>query len=231
MRLFYSLLLTLLLPGVLLRLWWKGRRVAGYRQHWAERLARDLPGPADVWLHAVSVGEVRAAQPLIQALLEQSPHRSLLVTVTTPGGRQTVQQLLGDRVRCSYLPYDLPGAVQRFLSAADPRLAIIMEVELWPNLYAALADCGVPLYLVNARLSPRSLHGYQRLGGLIRQTLDQIHHIAAQTEADQGRFLQLGVAPDRISVTGNLKSDLQLPADFPAQVERIRRALAGRQPV
>jgi 3-deoxy-D-manno-octulosonic-acid transferase len=232
MRLFYSLLLYFLLPGVLLRLWWKGRHLPGYRRHWKERLAWNLPSrQVSVWLHAVSVGEVRAAQSLIQALLDRHPDKPLLVTVTTPAGRQTVQQLFGDRVDCYYLPYDLPGAVRRFLSAFNPILAIVMEVELWPNLYAALATRGVPLYLVNARLSQRSLRGYQRLGGLMPHTLRHVRHIAAQTETDKARFSQLGVKPEKISVTGNLKFDAQLPADFDSRVEQMRQSLAGHQPV
>jgi len=225
-------MLYLLLPGVLLRLWWKGQGVAAYRRHWKERLGRGLPSQqAAIWLHAVSVGEVRAAQPLINALRERYPHKTLLVTTSTPTGRQTVRQLFIDKVECCYLPYDLPGAVKRFLSTLDPALAIIMEVELWPNLYAELAARGTPLYLVNARLSQRSLQGYQRLGRLMRKTLRHVVHIAAQTETDKARFLELGVKPENLSVTGNLKFDVQLPADFDLQVAQIRPLLAGRQPV
>lgn len=231
-RLFYSLLLYLLLPGVLLRLWWKGRRVSGYRRHWKERLAWGLPSEqAAVWLHAVSVGEVRAAQPLVQTLLDRHPGRRLLVTVTTPTGRQTLQHLFGERVDCRYLPYDLPGAVSRFVSAANPALGIVMEVELWPNLYAALAARGVPLYLVNARLSQQSLRSYQRLNGLMSQTLGYVRHIAAQTEIDKARFLRLGVKPEKVSVAGNLKFDAQLPSDFDTQVDQVRQLLSAHQPV
>jgi 3-deoxy-D-manno-octulosonic-acid transferase len=232
MRVLYSLLLYLLLPGALLRLWMKGRRNPGYRRHWRERLGRDLPqGGEVVWLHAVSVGEVRAAEPLVRALLARHPDKSLLITVMTPTGRQTVQQLFGDSVRCRYLPYDLPGPVQRFLAALQPSVAIFLEVELWPNLYAALAARGVPLYLVNARLSEKSLRGYRYLGTLIRATLRAVRRVAAQTELDKARFLQLGVPADAVSVTGNLKFDIQLPCDLAERARQIRQQLSGRQPV
>ncbi len=232
MRVLYSLLLYLLLPGALLRLWIKGRREPGYRRHWRERLARDLPPDGEVvWVHAVSVGEVRAAEPLVRALLARHSARTLLITVTTPTGRQTVKQLFADSVLCRYLPYDLPGAVQRFLASLQPFMAIFMEVELWPNLYAALAARRVPLLLVNARLSDRSLRRYQRLGGLMSGTLSAVQHIAAQTGADKARFVQLGVSPEAVSVTGNLKCDARLPQDLAGRARQLREQLSGRQPI
>jgi 3-deoxy-D-manno-octulosonic-acid transferase len=186
-------------------------------------------------VHAVSVGEVRAAAPLIEALRTRHPARPLLVTVTTPTGRATVRQLFGDTVLCRYLPYDLPDAVRRFLAVVQPAVLIVMEVELWPNLYAGLAARGVPLYLVNARLSENSLRAYRRLGGLMRDTIGSIRHIAAQSDADRRRLLQLGARPERVTVTGNLKSEVRLPDDFPARTSRLREQwreqLQGRQPV
>jgi 3-deoxy-D-manno-octulosonic-acid transferase len=232
MRVLYSLLLYLLLPGVLLRLWLKGRRMPAYRRHWRERLGLDVPRTdGAVWLHAVSVGEVRAAEPLVRALLARKPAQPLLITVMTPTGRQTVRQLFGNSVLCRYLPYDLPGPVQRFLSALQPVMAIFMEVELWPNLYAGLAARGVPLYLVNARLSENSLRGYQRLGNLIRRTLCAVKHIAAQTEVDKARFVQLGVAAENVSVAGNLKCDARLPTDLATRAQQLREQLSTRQPI
>lgn len=230
MRALYSLLLYLLLPGVLIRLWMRGRREPAYRLHWAERLGRDLAQGGGIWLHAVSVGEVRAAEPLLRALQADDPARPILVTVTTPGGRQTLQQLFGDSVQCRYLPYDLPCAARRFVSALQPAMAIFMEVELWPNLYAALAARGVPLYLVNARVSQRSWRGYRRLGGLTRRTLQAVRRVAAQTALDKTRFIQLGMPPDAVSVTGNLKFDAGLPADLAERAGRLRKQLSGRQP-
>ncbi len=232
MRAAYSLLLYLLLPGVLLRLWLKGRRVPDYRYHWRERLGRDVPpGDGVVWVHAVSVGEVRAAEPLVRALLARRPEQPLLITVTTPSGRQTVRQLFAGGVQCCYLPYDLPGPVERFLSALRPVKAIFMEVELWPNLYASLASRGVPIYLVNARLSEKSLRGYRRLGSLIRQTLCAVRCTAAQTEADKARFVELGMPAETIRVTGNLKYEVELPPDLAIRAQPLRDQLAARQPV
>jgi 3-deoxy-D-manno-octulosonic-acid transferase len=232
MRLFYSALLYLLLPAVLLRLWLKGRRLPGYRRHWRERFAlQTCAAQGAIWLHAVSVGEVRALVPLAEALQARYPDRPMLVTVTTATGRQTVRQLFGDRVMCRYLPYDLPGAVRRFLAALQPAVAIFMEVELWPNLYAGLAARAVPLYLVNARLSEKSLRRYRYIGGLMRKTVGDIRHIAAQGEGDRERFLQLGVRPGKISVTGNLKYAAQLPADFHTRARQWREQLSGNSPV
>jgi len=232
MRWLYYLLLYLRLPGVLLRLWIKGRRDPGYRRHWRERLGLDVPPSRDViWVHAVSVGEVRAAEPLVRALQARHPGQALLVTVTTPTGRRTVRQLFGDEVLCCYLPYDLPAAVRRFLAGLQPAMLVVMEVELWPNLYAGVAARGVPIYLVNARLSEKSLRAYRRLGGLISETVGSIRYIAAQTAADRTRFLELGARADRVGVTGNLKSDVRLPDDFHARSQQLRERLADRQPV
>jgi len=232
MRVLYSLLLYLLLPGVLLRLWIKGRRDPAYRRHWRERLGLDVPqGDRVIWLHAVSVGEVRAAEPLVRALRVRYAGQALLVTVTTPTGRRTVRQLFGDEVSCRYLPYDLPGAVRRFLAALQPAMLVVMEVELWPNLYRGLAARGVPLYLVNARLSEKSWRAYRCLGGLTGETLRSVRHIAAQSAADRTRFVQLGARADRVSVTGNLKSDVRLPGDFHTRSRQLRERLADGQPV
>jgi 3-deoxy-D-manno-octulosonic-acid transferase len=232
MRVLYSLLLYLLLPGVLLRLWIKGRRDPAYRRHWRERFGLDAPQSREViWVHAVSVGEVRAAEPLVRALQARHRGQALLLTVTTPTGRRTVRQLFGDQVSCRYLPYDLPGAVRRFLAALQPAMLVVMEVELWPNLYARLAARGVPLYLVNARLSEKSWRAYRRLGGLMGETLRSVRHIAAQSATDRTRFVQLGAHPDRVSVTGNLKFDIRLPDDFHARSQQLRARLADRQPV
>lgn len=232
MRVLYSLLLYLLLPGVLLRLWIKGRRDPAYRRHWRERFGLNAPQSRDViWVHAVSVGEVRAAEPLVRALRARYPGQALLVTVTTPTGRGTVRQLFGEQVLCRYLPYDLPDAVARFLAELQPAMLVVMEVELWPNLYTGLAARGVPLYLVNARLSEKSWRAYRRLGSLTGETVRSIRHIAAQSAADRTRFVQLGARADRVSVTGNLKSDVRLPDDFPARSRQLRERLGGRQPV
>lgn len=220
-----------MLPGVLLRQWWRGRRVPGYRRHWRERFGFvETSAAGTLWIHAVSVGEVRAAEPLVAAVRRRWPERPLLLTTTTPTGRATAGELFGNAVRCAYLPYDLPGAVQRFLARVSPALAVVMETEIWPNLYHGLRTRKVPLLLVNARLSEASLRRYRWLAGLTKSTLDCVERIAAQTEQDRERFLQLGVQRQRIVVTGNLKFDATLPEDFGERVAAAREKLAPARP-
>ncbi|HHW76359.1 MAG TPA: 3-deoxy-D-manno-octulosonic acid transferase [Xanthomonadaceae bacterium] len=224
----YTGLLYLALPLALLRLYWRGRRDAGHRQRWRERLGVIPPLPADgLWVHAVSVGETRAALPLIRALQARHPESPLLVTTTTLTGSRQVLEALGDQVHHAYAPYDLPGAVRRFLQRTRPRLAVIMETELWPNLLHQCAAAGVPVMVANARLSERSARGYSRIRGLTAPMLRDITLIAAQAEADAERFRALG-AP-RVRVTGNLKYDLNLPDDLPERGGILRRELLGEK--
>ena len=160
MRSLYTAFLRLALPFILLRLWWRGRREPRYRQAVGERFGRyRAPAPQGlIWIHAVSVGEARAAAPLVKALSEHP----ILVTCTTAAGRETLEQVYGDSISAAYLPYDYPRAVRRFLAHFRPRLGILMETELWPNLLAACAAAGVPVVLANARLSEKSRRGYAR---------------------------------------------------------------------
>ncbi len=226
LRLLYTGLLYLILPLALLRLYWRGRQDPGHRRRWRERLGFIPSVPAGcLWVHAVSVGETRAALPLIRALLDRYPDLPLLVTTTTLTGSHQVREALGERVHHLYAPYDLPGAVARFLRQTRPRLAVIMETELWPNLLRQCAVAGIPTLIANARLSERSARGYGRIGGLTAAMLRDITLIAAQAEADAERFRILG-AP-RIQVTGNLKYDLALPDDLAKQGRQLRRELLG----
>lgn len=210
-RWLYTLLLHLALPAVLLRLLWRARRQPAYREHWGERFGRypDAPrhgkGPW-IWLHAVSVGETRGAQPLVEALLQRYPDHRLLLTGMTPTGRETATQVFGNRVTYAYLPYDYPWAVRRFLAVYRPRLGLLMETELWPNLLAGCQAAKVPVMLVNARLSARSARGYARLRALFAPALQSLAGIAAQTEADAARLQNLG--GQNIQVCGNLKFDV-----------------------
>lgn len=227
LRLLYTGLLYLALPLALLRLYWRGRRDAGHRQRWTERFGF-VPSAAltgCLWLHAVSVGETRAALPLIRALLNRYPGLPLLVTTTTLTGSRQVREALGDRVQHVYAPYDAPGAVARFLRRTRPRLAVIMETELWPNLLHRCATTGIPVLIANARLSERSARSYARIGGLTAAMLRDIDLIAAQADADAERFRILG-AP-RVQVTGNLKYDLTPPDDLPERGWRLRREWLG----
>jgi len=225
----YRLALLLAAPLIPLRLLWRGRRERGYWRHWGERLAL---GPAPVagalWIHAVSVGEMRAAQPLIAALREAHPDAPVLLTCMTPTGRATAEFLYGDFARIVYLPYDYAGSMRRFMRRVQPRVGILMETELWPNLIHAAARTDVPLVLANARLSARSALGYARLPALTQACLQRIAVVAAQAEADAARLRSLGAVT--VHVTGNLKFDIAPPPD---QLERgaAWKAKWGQRPV
>ena len=218
-----------MLPWVLLRLWLKGFRVSGYRRHWQQRFGfGDVNTVKDViWVHAVSVGEVRAAQALIESLLSDASGRPILITTTTPTGRETAQRLFGGAVSYCYLPYDLPASVRRFLKSVRPAIAVIMETEIWPNLYHQLYQGRVPLLLLNARLSRASLKGYLRLHGLSSQAVRCVGRIAAQSEEDARRFVRLGASRQQLSVVGNLKFDGRLPADFDERVTVMKNSLGS----
>ena len=225
----YRLVLLLAAPLIPLRLLWRGRRERGYLQHWNERLAL---GPAPVagalWIHAVSVGEMRAAQPLVAALRAAHPDAPLLLSCMTPTGRATAEALYGNFATIVYLPYDYAWLVRRFLRRVQPRAGILMETELWPNLIDAAARQRIPMVLANARLSARSARGYARLPALTRACLARIAAVAAQSEADAARLLKLGAAS--VHVTGNLKFDIAPP---PALLERgaAWKAQWGQRPV
>ncbi len=228
-RRLYSFLLSASLPLAYGRLLWRSRHAPAYRQRWPQRLGFSTPGPpGGVWLHAVSVGEVNAALPLIDALRQAHPDLPLLVTTTTPTGSQQLLARVGDRVAHCYLPYDLPGAVGRFFRRQRPRLGIIMETELWPNLYAAAAAANVPLLLANARLSPRSARRYARWPRLARQTLARLAAVGTQTAADGERLIALGLPRERLTVTGNLKFDAA--AADPAAGLALRQRLGSARP-
>lgn len=231
-RWIYTLLLALLLPFALLKLVWRSLRQPEYLQHVPERFGfYRLPRPAEpvIWLHAVSVGETRATAPLVALLRQRYPGYRILMTHTTPTGREAGEQLYGDEVLRCYLPYDLPGAMARFLEHFRPRLGLLMETELWFNLIAACERRDLPLLLVNARLSERSAHGYARLGGLVGQGLRGLRHVAAQTEADAERLSTLGA--QHVSVTGNLKFDVTPPLDAQEKGSELRRLLGAHRPV
>ena len=231
-RWIYSLLLYLLLPLVPLKLLWRGLRQPEYLRHWGERFGLGFPpvapGPL-IWLHCVSVGETRAAAPLVGALRQNYPDYKILLTHTTPTGRATSEQLFGNNVLRCYLPYDLPFAVRRFLRHFRPQLGALMETELWFNLIAACDKQAIPLLLVNARLSERSARGYARLGHFAANGLNALAAIAAQTEADAVRLRQLGAA--NVSVMGNLKFDVTPPPEAGEQGATLRATWGKPRPV
>lgn len=225
-RLLYSLVLYLTVPLLLLHLVWRGLANRGYWRRWNERFSAygSTPaGPFALWIHAVSVGEVQTAIPLVKRLHERLPGLRTLVTTTTPTGSDRVREGMGEMVDHVYLPYDLPGAVGRFLERVRPDTAVLMETELWPNLFHQCAEKRVPLVVANARLSERSARGYRRFGPLTRQMLARVHLIAAQSPADAERFMALGVPPDRLRVTGNVKFDVRMPASLQEQAQVLRR--------
>jgi 3-deoxy-D-manno-octulosonic-acid transferase len=228
----YTLLLRLALPLVLLRLYWRSLKSPAYRRRSGERLALGPPAPkAEIWIHAVSVGEVQAAEPLIRQLLLHDSARSILVTTTTPTGAARLRELLGERAAHRYTPYDLPGVLRRFLRQVTPRLLIVMETEIWPNTLARCERQGIPVVLANARLSERSARGYARIAGLTRASLTRFALIAAQSDDDARRFLTLGAEPLRVRVTGSIKFDLRQPEDLPERARNIRQMFGLMRPV
>ena len=234
MRLIYSLAWWFALPLVLLRLFVRGRKEPGYRLHIAERLGFYGGVPYDgktplLWVHAVSVGETRAAQPLIDALLAAYPTHQLLLTHMTPTGRATGKDLFGKqpRVLQSFLPYDTGWMVGRFLRAFQPRICVLMETEVWPNVLAQCTRYDVPVALVNARLSERSLKKALKFPSLFVEAAAAMSCVAAQTESDAQRVKQLG-APD-VHVTGSIKFDVTPPAEMLQRGALLRAQLGQRK--
>lgn len=231
-RFLYSVLLYLILPFTPLKLWWRGIRQPEYRLHWTERFGFYQQKKSEkpiIWLHCVSVGETHAAAPLIQSLQKRYPQSQILVTHTTPTGRAASENLFGDKVMRAYLPYDVPDAVFRFLKHFKPQMGMLMETELWFNLIAACQAKQIPLFLVNARLSEKSAKAYAKITPLMRQGLQNLTYIAAQTDADADRFTALGA--DRVVVLGNLKFDVTPPADAEIKGKNLRIILGEKRPV
>ncbi len=232
MRLLYICLGYGLAPFLLAASLWRGLRDRSYWQALPERFGFGAAVAAGgLWVHAVSVGEVQAAASLVQALRRRYPELPLTLTTSTPTGRGRATRLFGDEVGVRYLPYDLPGPVRRFLDRVRPRVAIVLETELWPNLFRACERRGVPLVLASARVSERSVRRYRRLGGLVRETLAGRVIVAAQSTADAERFASLGADAARVHVTGNLKFDFELPPETEARGRELRVALGAARPV
>ncbi|MFA5631257.1 MAG: lipid IV(A) 3-deoxy-D-manno-octulosonic acid transferase [Porticoccaceae bacterium] len=229
-RILYSLVFYLLVPFICLRLWWRSRRVPAYRRRWRERFGvvpRPDPGREVIWVHAVSVGETIAAVPLVRRLQERYPDALIAVTTTTPTGSERVRALLGDSVYHSYVPYDLPDALARFLARLQPRLLIVMETELWPNLVHACARRDIPVVLANARLSEKSAVGYRRFAALTARMLGELTWVAAQHEDDGARFLALGLPAARLQVTGNIKFDFAIRDEQRRQAQVLAEQWRG----
>lgn len=231
MRYLYSALFYLLLPFIVLRMLLRSRRAPAYRRRLAERFGffscpPEVTNGRVIWVHAVSVGETLAAAPLVEDLLRDYPDHHLVLTTTTPTGSERVRALFGERVFHVYSPWDMPGAVRRFLSRIRPELLVIMETELWPNLLHYSHRSGCRILLANARLSARSARGYGRLAGLTRQMLQQLDLVACQSAADGDRLLQLGLPKERLKITGSIKFDIDLGAQLRAEVQALNAQLA-----
>ncbi|MFI8224930.1 lipid IV(A) 3-deoxy-D-manno-octulosonic acid transferase [Pseudomonas sp. NPDC085632] len=233
-RTLYTALFYLGLPLVAIRLWLRARKAPAYAKRIGERFSYGMPKlqPGGIWVHAVSVGESIAAAPMIRALLQRYPQSPITVTCMTPTGSERIQALFANepRIQHCYLPYDLPCAAARFLNRVQPKLAVIMETELWPNHIHQCAKRGIPVALANGRLSERSARGYGRFSKLTAPMLAEMSLFAVQTEAEAQRFRDLGARPETVEVTGSIKFDLtidpqllQRAADLRGQWQALER--------
>ena len=225
MRAAYQALTYLLMP-VYAGYWFvRGVSNRAYWECFGQRFGKGYPdlSAGCIWLHAVSVGEVQASVPLIKALLKRYPHLRVLVTTVTPTGAARVRLLFGDSVEHCYIPFETPNAVKKFFNAVNPRIALIMETEIWPNLYHECGQRKIPLVLVSARISPKSVDNYRKFLPLFRETLSHGIIIAAQSEMDADRFRELGTAEERTWVTGNIKFDFELHEGLERYGDEFRR--------
>jgi 3-deoxy-D-manno-octulosonic-acid transferase len=223
----------LLIPLILYRLAVRGLRYREYFGRWRERFGF-FPDPhirESIWIHAVSMGEVNAALPLIDALMQRHPHTPFVITTVTPTGSERVRRVYGDRVFNVYLPYDLPASILRFLKRVHPRVSVVMETEIWPNLFLECASRDIPVILANARLSEKSFRGYGPVRPLAKQAVASVRYIAAQSATDAGRLRELGAEPDRLGVVGNLKYDMSVPPDLGEQAHAMRHTWGAQRPV
>lgn len=227
MRTVYTAIFYLLIPFILFRLLWRSIKAPYYRLRWRERFAcYDRYFPQNVvWFHAVSVGEVEAVFPLVRRLQKQFPKATLLITTTTPTGSARVRAVLGKSVEHVYLPYDMPDAVWRFMRCFKPVLAVIMETELWPNLFAYCGINNIPLYVINARLSEKSARGYRKLPSLIYPLLRNVKQVAAQTQEDANRFIAIGAKPEQVVTAGNIKFDIEIPEEVICEGKQLKTTL------
>jgi 3-deoxy-D-manno-octulosonic-acid transferase len=233
MRRLYSFLLYAATPLVLLYLFLRGLKSRGYLRRWPERFALFAAPPrrGGIAVHAASMGEVNAASELVRALARRFPDEPLYFTTLTPTGSERVAALFGETLLHVYAPLDLPGAVRRFLERLQPRLLLILETEIWPNLFHAAGTRGIPILIANARVSPRTFDRYRRFPRLTAEALAHVARVAAQSRGDAERLVTLGASAAGTEVTGNLKFDLALPPDLPGQGEALRRSWGTERPV
>lgn len=227
MRFLYSFIFYSLIPFILLRLYWRGFKAPDYRLRWRERLgfySTEFKQNV-IWFHAVSVGEAIAIFPLIKQFMLNYPNQKILITTTTPTGSARVKAVMGDRVEHVYLPYDIPFAIKRFLANFKPKKAIIMETEIWPNLFILTAKQKIPLFIINARLSTKSCRGYQKISALVYPALTAVTLVATQTKADETRFRKIADKNLRVEVLGNIKFDLTIAPEIIEQGQQLKSIL------
>ena len=214
MRIIYTVLFYCLTPFILLRLFWRGIKAPDYRLRWLERFGfyKEIYPQSVIWFHAVSVGEAEALFPLLKLILQHHSDAQLLITTTTPTGSARVKAVMGNTVSHVYLPYDMPDSIARFMAKFKPKMAVIMETELWPNLFIACGQNTIPLYVINARLSDKSARGYKKIPTLVNQALAQVKTIATQTQDDADRFVSIGAHSDGVVNLGNIKFDVDVPS-------------------
>lgn len=234
-RTLYTFLFYLALPVILMLLWWRGIKAPAYRKRWRERLGFFTPRHSEteqpLWIHAVSVGETLAIVPLVKLIQARHPDLPIVMTTMTPTGAERVQANFGESVTHYYCPYDVPCALGRFLKKVNPRAAIIVETELWPNLVAACAKRKLPILVANARLSARSAKGYARFGKMAAEMLEQIDLIAVQNSTDGQRFLDLGLPQSAMNVTGSIKFDVKAPEGSERLALALRDMWGKERPV
>lgn len=229
----YSAGVYVLVLWALAHLVWRGIRYTPYLRRWRERFGfvEKAGGKDVIWVHAVSVGEVRTVARLVDFLKSEFPDNSILITTMTPTGSEQVRQLHGDSVLHCYAPYDLPGSVHRFLDRTNPRLAFVIETEFWPNILRLCEERSIPTLLLNVRVSPKSFKGYSKFPAFIRHMLVRPTVIAAQSEQDAERLLALGAPQDKVTVTGNLKFDLEPPVGVGDTARNLRERWGTSRPV
>ena len=232
-RFIYTLTMYLLTPVILYRLAIRGLRYPEYFARWRERFGffHDPKIHDSVWIHAVSLGEVNAAMPLIDALMQRYQNTPFVITTVTPTGSERVRRVYGERVFNVYLPYDLPASIRRFLDRVRPRLAVVMETEIWPNLFFECKARDIPLIVANARLSEKSFRGYGPVRPLAQSALASARYVAAQSNTDAGRLRDLGAEPERLGVFGNLKYDMSVPTELKAEALAMRAEWGPQRPV
>ena len=232
-RIAYSIALTILLPVILLRLWWRGKANPAYRWRINERLGEYSlkPGDKRLWVHAVSVGEVNVATPLIREILKLWPQYEIIVTTTTPTGADQVVKQLGEQVIHRYIPYDIPVLINRAVNQVKPDALIVMETEIWPNLINSLNKMGVPIIYMNMRISEKSFPGYQKIRRLIAPQLAKVNAIAAQSQNDAERVIALGADAEIVDVLGSIKFDVTLPEGVIGRGLQLREQIGASRKI